>query len=384
MTGTGAQVKEIVRPGTAVTSLVSGSVVLAGLLCRCAGRAAGWLWDVASVDAEATEAAQAKADKAALAKAAKAKKAARGKADQDDDAEDDDGQEPEDDAKVTAPPVRPVRRPVPEALGLAAFGGLLASGAAGTAGTLLWPYVQQLGPYQGVLATAGGLGWAVAAWMLAPAPAPAPAEAKDQDQEPDAEAQRPEVEDADAGEVAPDRGTALLLHVVGALAEAEAAGRVGLHLDVVLASAIEDGLLAEGTEQGEFRAWVERAGLPVVDKVGYRIGGKPVTRVGLRIDAATAALGMSPAALLRARAQAPATAPGETPAAAAVAPAPVPVQAVGERLAEAPAGTPAEASASAPVGTPAAAALRLIPGGLLDADSAPSPALSKGRAQEAR
>ncbi|GAA0699573.1 hypothetical protein GCM10010260_84200 [Streptomyces filipinensis] len=370
---TGAQVREIVRPGTAFTALWSGSVVLAGMVCRCGGRVLGWAWDVASVDADATAAVQAKADKAARAKAAKARAKARkaAKADQDDDAEDgDDDQEQDDDAEaeVTARPVKPVRRPVLESLGLAAFGGLLASGAAGTAGTLLWPYVQQLGPYQGVLATAGGLGWAVAAWMLAPAPA----EAEDDDQEPDAEAQQPEAEDAEAGEAAPDRGTALLLHVVGALAEAEAAGRVGLHLDVVLTSAIKAGLLAEGMEQGEFRTWVERAGLPVADKVGYRIGGKPVTRVGLRIDAATAALGMSPAALLAARSQAPVTAPGETPAAAAAAPARVPAQVVGERPAE------------VPVGTPAPAVLRLIPGGLLDPDSAPSPALSQGQAQGAR
>ncbi|MEU6213086.1 hypothetical protein ABZ891_24720 [Streptomyces sp. NPDC047023] len=379
---TGAQVREIVRPGSAFTALWSGSVVLAGLVCRCGGRALGWAWDVASVDAEATEAAQTKADKAARAKAAKAKarKAAKAaKADQDEDAEDgDDVQEAEDDATVTAPAVKPVRRPVPESLGLAAFGGLLASGAAGTAATLIWPYAQQLGPYQGVLATAGGLGWAVAAWMLAPAPA----RAEDDDQEPDAEAQQ--VEDAEAAEAAPDRGTALLLHVVGALAEAEAAGRAGLHLDVVLASAVAAGLLAEGTEQGEFRTWVEGCGLPTADKVGMRIGGKPTTRVGLRIDAATAALGMSPAALLRARAQAPVTAPGETPAAAAVTPAQVPAQGVGERSPEAPADTPAEAPSPAPAGTPAPAALRLIPGGLLDPDSAPSPASSKGRAQEAR
>ncbi|MFE0916054.1 hypothetical protein, partial [Streptomyces sp. NPDC058812] len=201
---TGAQVREIVRPGSAFTALWSGSVVLAGMVCRCGGRALGWAWDVASVDAQATEAAQAKADKAARAKAAKAKAKARtaSKADQDDDAEDDD-QEPEDDATVTAPAVKPVRRPVPESLGLAAFGGLLASGAVGTAATLIWPYAQQLGPYQGVLATAGGLGWAVAAWMLTPAPA----EAEDDGQEPDAEAQQPEVEDTEAAEAAPDRGT---------------------------------------------------------------------------------------------------------------------------------------------------------------------------------
>ncbi|MFJ6941172.1 hypothetical protein [Streptomyces sp. NPDC101132] len=374
MSGTGAQVREIVRPGNALPALVSGSVVLAGLLCRCAGRAAGWLWDVASVDAEATAAAQAKADKAARAKAAKARKAARAKADQDDDVEDDD-QEPEDDATVTAPAVRPVRRPVLESLGLAAFGGLLASGAAGTAGTLLWPYVQQLGPYQGVLLTVGGMGWAVAAWTLAPAAA------EDDGQEPEAGEQQPDAEDTAP---APDRGTALLLHVVGALAEAEGAGRAGLHLDVVLASAVAAGLLAEGTEQGEFRAWVEGCGLPTADKVGMRINGRPTTRVGLRIDAATAALGMSPAALLRARAQASVQTPGETAVAAAAAPAGVPAQAVGERAAGTPAGTPAEAPVPAPAGTPAPAALRLIPGGLLGPDSAPSPALSKGRAQEAR
>ncbi|MFF4013321.1 hypothetical protein [Streptomyces sp. NPDC001717] len=363
---TGAQVKEIVRPGSAFTALVSGSVVLAGMVCRCGGRVLGWAWNAASVDTEATAAAQAKADKAAKSKAAKAK-ARRAKADQDDDLDED--QEPGDGAEVTAPPVKPVRRPVPESLGLAAFGGLLVSGAAGTAGTLLWPYVQQLGPYQGVLATAGGLGWAVAAWMLAPAPPPD----EDDDQEPDAAEQ---AEDAEATEPAPDRGTALLLHVVGALAEAEVKGRAGVHLDVVLASAVAAGLLPEGTGQGELRTWVEGCGLPTADKVGMRIGGKPVTRVGLRIDTATAALGMSPAALLRARAQAPVTAPGETAVAAAAAPARVPVQAVGER--------PAEASVPAPAGTPAPAALRLIPGGLLDPDSAPSPALFPGRAQEAR
>lgn len=379
MSGAGAQVREIVRPGTAFTALWSGSVVLAGLVCRCGGRVAGWAWDVASVDTEATAAVQAKADKAARAKAAKARKAAKAKADQDDDAEDDDQEQDDDaEAQVMARPVRPVRRPVVESLGLAAFGGLLVSGAAGTAGTLLWPYVQQLGPYQGVLATAGGLGWAVAAWMLAPAP-----EVEDDDQEPDAEEQ-PEEENAEAAEPAPDRGTALLWHVVGALAEAEASGRAGVHLDVVLASAVAAGLLAQGTEQGELRAWVEGCGLPTADKVGMRIGGKPVTRVGLRIDAATAALGMSPAALLRARSQTPATAPGETPAAAAVPPALVPAQAVGERFAEAPATTPAEAPAPASVSTPVSAALRLIPGGLLDPDSAPSPALSQGQGRGVR
>ncbi|MFD4919210.1 hypothetical protein ACFWNR_39185 [Streptomyces virginiae] len=376
---TGAQLREIVRPGTAFTLLWSGSVVLAGMVCRCGGRVLGWAWDVASVDVEATEAAQAKADKAARAKASKAKaKARKAKADQDDDEDDD--QEPEDDAEVTAPPVKPLRRPAGEALGLAAFGGLLASGAAGTATTLLWPYVQQLGPYQGVLVTAGVLGWTVAAWTLAPPPTPK----NDHESDPVGEEHQEDVEEGQEQAPAPDPGTALLLHVVGALAEAEAAGRVGLHLDVVLASAVAAGLLAEGTEQGEFRTWVEGCGLPTADKVGYRIGGKPVTRVGLRIDAATAALEMSPAALLAARSQALVQTPGETRAAAASAPAPVPTQAVGEGSAEAAAHTPVEAPVPAPAGTPVPAVLRLIPGGLLDPDSAPSPALSQGRAQEAR
>ncbi|MFI1154992.1 hypothetical protein [Streptomyces sp. NPDC020817] len=380
---TGTQVREIARPGSAFTALWSGSVVLAGLVCRCGGRVLGWAWDVASVDVEATEAAQAKADKAARAKTARARAKARraAKADQDDDDLDDD-QEQDDDAEVTARPVKPVRRPVPESLGLAAFGGLLASGAAGTAGTLLWPYVQQLGPYQGVLVTAGGLGWAVAAWMLAPAPAPATAE--DDGQEPDAEAQQVEVEDAEAGEAAPDPGTALLLHVVGALAEAEAARRAGVHLDVVLDSATAAGLLPAGKEVSDLRTWVEGCGLPVEPKLGMRIEGKPVTRAGLRVDAVTTALGMTPAALLAARSQAPVQTPGETPAAFAATPARVPVQAVGEGAAEAASGTLAEAPVLAPASAPAAAVLRLIPGGLLDPDSAPSPALSKGQAQEAR
>ncbi|MCX4547234.1 hypothetical protein [Streptomyces sp. NBC_01565] len=378
---TGAQVREIVRPGSAFTALWSGSVVLGGMVCRCAGRVVGWVWDVASVDAEATEAVQAKADKAAKAKAAKAKAKARkaAKADQDDDDLDDD-QEPEDDAEVTAPAVKPVRRPAGEALGLAAFGGLLVSGAAGTAGTLLWPYVQLLGPWRGVLAGAGVLGWMVAAWMLAPPPAPQDDHENDREGEEHEDDVQEQPQDAEDAEPAPDRGTALLLHVLTALSDAEYTRRAGVHLDVVLASAVARGLLAEGTEQSVFRGWVEATGLPTVDKLGMRIEGTPTTRVGLRVDAVTAALGMTPTALLNARSQAPVQARGEARAGAVV----VPVQAVGETPVEAAAGTPAEAPAPAPVSTPAPAVLRLIPGGLLDPDSAPSPALSQGQVQEAR
>ncbi|MCX4721991.1 hypothetical protein OG818_40585 [Streptomyces virginiae] len=229
----------------------------------------------------------------------------------------------------------------------------------------LWPVVGGWMPT--VLTTAPAV-WVVAALIAGQQGDHDPGAGSHDDQE--------QPQDAEAGEA--DRGTALLLHVVGALAEAEAAGRVGLHLDVVLASAVAAGLLAEGTEQGEFRTWVEGCGLPTADKVGYRINGTPTTRVGLRIDAATAALRMSPAALLAARSQAPVVAPGETPAAAAAAPARVPAQAVGEEPAEAAAHTPAEAPVPAPLGTPVPAVLRLLPGMLRDPGEAPSPALSQG------
>ncbi|MGW6865884.1 hypothetical protein [Streptomyces sp. NPDC054901] len=377
MSGAGAQVREIVRPGSAFTALVSGSVVLAGLLCRCAGRAVGWAWDVASVDAEATGAAQAKADKAARAKASKAKAKARraAKADQDDDAEDEDQEQDDDaEAEVAAPRVKPVRRPAGEAVGLAAFAGVLAAGTAGIAGTLLWPYVQHLGPFRGVLATAGGLAWMVAAWMLAPSSAPVEGD----DQETTAAEGNAEAEEQPgAAEAAgPDRGTELLLHVVTALSDAEFSKRAGAHLDVVLASAVVRGLLDEGTEQAEFRAWVESCGLPTVDKLGMRIEGKPVTRVGLRVDAATEALGMTPTGLLLALSEAPTRPLGETSAEPAAAPAP----AVGEGPAEAAASTPAQA----PVPAPDPAALRLILGGRADPEQTPSPTLSQGTVQEAR
>ncbi|MCJ0875229.1 hypothetical protein [Streptomyces sp. AP-93] len=182
--------------------------------------------------------------------------------------------------------------------------------------------------------------------------------------DPGAEGDGDQEQPQDAETAEADRGTALLLHVVGALAEAEGAGRAGVHLDVVLDSAAAAGLLPQGTELSVLRTWVEGCGLPVEPKLGMRIEGKPVTRVGLRVDAATTALGMAPAALLAARSQAPVQTRGETPAAAAAAPARVPAQAVGEWAAEAAAHTPAEAPAPAPASTPAPALLRLIPGGL--------------------
>ncbi|MCY0923452.1 MULTISPECIES: hypothetical protein [unclassified Streptomyces] len=233
---------------------------------------------------------------------------------------------------------------------------------------LLWPVVGGWVPT--VLTTAPAV-WVVAALIAGQQDDhDAGAEGDDDQEQPQA---------GEAGEA--DRGTALLLHVVGALAEAEAARRAGVHLDVVLDSAAAAGLLPQGTELSVLRTWVEGCGLPVEPKLGMRIEGKPVTRVGLRVDAATTALGMAPAALLAARSQAPVQTRGETPAAA---PTRVPAQAVGEGPAEAVAHTPAEAPVPAPAGTPAPAVLRLIPGGPPDPDSALSPALSQGQAQEAR
>lgn len=194
--------------------------------------------------------------------------------------------------------------------------------------------------------------------------------AEDDDQE--------QPQDTEAGEA--DRGTALLLHVVTALSDAEYTRRTGVHLDVVLASAVAAGLLAEDTEVSALRAWVEAAGLPTTDKLGMRINGVPTTRVGLRVDAATAALGMTPMALLTARSQASVRDRGEARTEAVS----LPAQAVGEGPAEAAAGTPAEAPVPAPASTPVPAALRLIPGGLLDPNSTTSLPVSQGQAQGAR
>ncbi|GHB31131.1 hypothetical protein [Streptomyces chryseus] len=354
---TSDEVKMITRgSSTVVSSLLRGSVVLAGRLCRCLPRLAALgpaVWAMACRDAAATDEKQQRAFEAAVAAAQKAK-------------------DPEPNAD-DIPRVSPVRRPAGEALGFLAVGSLVGFGVVGTVFSVTVPRLlavipQGIGPY---VAAAAAVGWTAAALAVAP---PLPADVGDDQEQPK------DAEDAEDAEPAPDRGTALLLHVVGALAEAEGNGRAGVHLDVVLDSAAAAGLLAEGTEVGDLRTWVEGCGLPVETKLGMRIEGKPVTRVGLRVDAATTALGMTPAALLAARSQVSVQTPGETPSD----PARVSAQAVGERPAEAAAGTPAEAPVPTPASAPASAVLRLIPGGLLDPESTPSPALSKGRAQETR
>ncbi|MFI5635066.1 hypothetical protein ACIA8E_38125 [Streptomyces sp. NPDC051664] len=344
--------------GTALTALVNGSMVLTGKLCGCVAHAGRLAWDAASTDPEATATRQAKADCAAQQKELKARQEKRD--DQDDGAEGDL-------SEVTAPPVAPVRRPALEALGVLALGGVLAVGALSAAWRLVSPAAGQwwagMEPYHYLIITGAGLAWMAAAWMVA-----APLTAKDdqdvKDEWDDHDQDDVQEDAVDAAEPE-DRGTALLWHVLRALADAESAGRAGLHLDVVLDSATAAGLVPEDTEQPVFRGWVESCGLPTADKVGMRIGGKPVTRVGLRIDAATEALGMTPLALLRARAATPAGGAAGTPA-----------QPVGE--------TPAGAPTGAPVGVPVPAALRLIPGGRLDPDQTPSPPLSQEKAGEAR
>ncbi|MEU3670795.1 hypothetical protein [Streptomyces virginiae] len=348
--------------GTVVSSLLRGSVVLAGRICRCLPRLVAFgpaAWAMACRDAAATDEKQQRAFEAAVTAAQKAKEA-----------------EPE---PGDVPRVVPVRRPPGEALGFLAAASIVGFGVLGTVFSVAVPRLlavipEGIGPY---VVAAAAVGWTAAALAVAPPPAT-------QD---DHESEGEEHEDVEEGQeqvFALDPGTALLLHVVGALAEAEGARRSGVHLDVVLDSAAANGLLPDGTEVSELRTWVEGCGLPVEPKLGMRIEGKPVTRVGLRVDAATTALGMAPAALLAAYARGLVQTPGQPPVVAAAAPAREPVRAVGERPAEAAASTPAEASVQAPCGTPEPAVLRLIPGGLLDPDRTSSPALSPGQARGAR
>ncbi|WP_328868619.1 hypothetical protein [Streptomyces sp. NBC_00304] len=330
----------------AVPDLVAGSWVLTGMGCKCVATALRWAWGQASEDPAA--AAQLAAYTKRAAAVAKAVEKAQGE-----------GEEEQAAALAELGAAPSGRRPGLEALAYLGLGGMLATGALATLAALAAPYLGELAQWRPLILTVGGLGWSVAAWWVAPPPTPKKAaiELVDVvDQEDAAEEQDPEEE----------RGTALLWHVVRALADAESAGRAGLHLDTVLDSATQAGLIPAGTEQSVMRAWVGAAGLPTEDKVGMRIGGKPVTRVGFKLAAVTEALGMPPTALLRAR--------SETPAGGA------PAQRVGETPVETPDSTPVQAPAAASV----PAVLRLIPGGRQAPTDSPSPALSKEQAQEAR
>lgn len=344
-----------------LSSLLRGSVVLTGRICRCLPRLAVLgpaVWAMACRDAQATDEKQQRAFDAALAAARKANQA---------------DPEPGD-----IPRVVPVRRPRGEALGFLAAGAVVGFGAVGTvfsaaAPRLLAVVPDGIGPY---VFAAAAVAWTAAALALAP-PFSRSADEEPEDEDQDKRADEQEV----GGEQSEERrGTELLLHVLVALSDAEYTKRTGVHLDAVLASAVARGLLDAGTELSDFRAWVESTGLPTVDKLGMRIAGTPTTRVGVRVDAATAALGMTPTALLEAHSHALIQALGKAPATAGPGPAQVPAAAVEEELAEVADGTPAEA----PVSTLVPAVLRLIPGGLLDPVQTPSPAPSQGQGQEAR
>lgn len=312
------EVFQVVRgSGAAFTALRSGSMILAGKLCGCIATALRWAWDQASVDPEATAAAQAAADKKAKAKAAKTKKA-KPDDDQDDEAED----EPE----VKAARVAPVRRPVPETLGMLTIAGTLAAGALGTAGTLGWPhvlpYVQMLAPWRGLIAGAGGLAWMTAAWMVAP-PAPAKTQVEEVDDQEVAEPGDFAGEDLEEGEgsadepeeTVPDR---LARHVLSVLAALEKTGRPAVHVKTLLASAEEAKLLVSGAmNKLAFRDWLEASGIPVTKTVNIK-GDRDF---GVRVERVRETLGMGPGEALarlvgggtRTAPPAPASTPAEPP-----------------------------------------------------------------------
>lgn len=329
-----------------IKTIWRGSWALAGLGCRCVVRAVRWAWDQASDDPQAAAVVAAYGKKrAAVLKKMK------------------DADEEEREAALEELGDAPSGgRPLLESLGFVALGGLLAVGAGGMAAALITPHLGALVPWEPVIVSVGGVAWIVAAWKVAPPPPPA----KDKG---DGDGQ--EDEDAEVEDDRDDVQTLLLWHVLEALADAERVGRAGVHLDAVLSSATAAGLLAVDTELAVLRTWIEGTGLPSVDKLGMRVGGKPVTRVGLRVDGATEALGGSPLALVQARlggaSPAPAETVGETPA---------------EEAVTTPAGTPAEAV----TGAPAPAALRLISGGrqapVAAPSQSPSPAASRGPAQK--
>ncbi|MFJ9096865.1 hypothetical protein ACIRIR_35910 [Streptomyces globisporus] len=330
----------------ALPDLVAGSWVLAGRGCACTARAVRWAWDQACADPEAA------AQLAAHTKRAEAAAALP------------EGEER--DKAIKALGAAPSgRRPLLEALAYGALGGMLAAGALTTLIAMLVPLLPDLGPWQSTLYIAGGLAWSIAAWAVAPAlgstdtPAAAPG------------GDAPEETSQEEREAA--RGTALLWHLITALSDAESTGRAGVHLDVVLYSAITAGLLPEDTELTALRSWTTAAGLPVTDKLGMRIEGRPVTRVGLRVDRATEALGMTPTALLEHR-------PGGAPA--------TPAEEAGEGAAPAApathAGEPAGGPGERAGGGSAPAVLRLIPQGRQQPPADLSPTASPGAAPKGR
>ncbi|KAF0794764.1 MULTISPECIES: hypothetical protein [Streptomyces] len=323
MAAVGTELRAVTRGGgAAMTALVSGSVILTRRLCGCVGTALSWVWDLASVDGEATAAEQYGADMRATAKAVKAAKAAT-KA-----AAENGGDQADDQAEarpVSAPPVRPVRRPAVEALGMLGIGGGLVAGAVATVWPLVAPHLAALAAWRGVIASGITVAWMAAAWMVAPAPPAAPVE---DDQEED------DQEEDDQEEAPADL---LARHVLEQLAELEAAGRPGTHVTALISSAEAAGLLAPGAmDKTRMREWLTASGIPVTKSVKV---AKAVD-FGVRVDRVTEALGMSPGeALRRLSGEAPAT-PVEAPSGEAPEP---PAEAPVEGAPEAPVPAPVEA-----------------------------------------
>ncbi|AWL36669.1 hypothetical protein EES44_30460 [Streptomyces sp. ADI96-15] len=306
MAAVGTELRAVTRGGgAAMTALVSGSVILTRRLCGCVGKALSWVWDLASVDGEATAAEQHGADMRATAKAVKVAKAAA-----------ENGDDQAEARPVSAPPVRPVRRPAVEALGMLGIGGGLVAGAVATVWPLVAPHLAVLAAWRGVIASGITVAWMAAAWMVAPAPPAAPVEDDQEDDQEEAPADL------------------LARHVLERLAELAAAGRPGTHVTALISSAEESGLLAPGAmDKTRMREWLTASGIPVTKSVKV---AKAVD-FGVRVDRVTEALGMSPGEALRRLSgevpEAPVEAPsGEAPEppveGAPEAPAPAPVEAL--------------------------------------------------------
>ncbi len=265
--------------GATLTALVSGSVILAGKACGCVGKGLAWAWEQARTETPATRSAE---------------------------------------GEGTGSGATAVRRPFLEAAGMFALGGVLAAGALGTVSTLVWPYVQLLAPWRGVLVTVGGLAWMVAAWMVAPPPAPSEAEDEEVDGEAGFADEHQEQGETPVEDALASRADLLARHVLGEVAELEKAGKGGVHVTALVASAETAGLLVPGSmDKAAMRQWLDASGIPVTKSVKV----KGDVDYGVRVDRVREALGAVPgeplAALLGGGAPtaptAPAPAPGETP-----------------------------------------------------------------------
>lgn len=362
------EVRDITRgTGAALTALVSGSVVLAGRICRCASRAIAWAWDQASADPEATRAAQAKADKAANSKTRRGK-TRRGKTapqagqdqadghDDNDGGDDNGGKEP---VRRAARPVKPVRRPIPESVAMLAFGGVLVFGGVGTVGAVAWPYVQMLAPWRGLIAAAGGIAWMVAAWMVAAPPSPLQhhhedgEQIQDEDQDQDQDEEVDEDEEPEGHDLTP--GDQLARHVLTQLAWLEAAhgGKGGLHVVSLIASAEREGILSpDSMTKKDMRDWLENSRFPVAKSTRQPKGVPPLgseVDYGVKVEELSGVLGGPVTATLLRLYGTPVTAPPSAPA-----------QHPLQTSAEAPVEAPSDAPAGMPAGGVPGPCLRLV------------------------